>query len=108
MSEFFEVSNYVLQKGGVLPVARLAYRTIGTLNAARDNAVLIPSWYTGTDEQIEAYFCGPQRALTPDRWFIIMTNLLANVSPPDRVRVGRSKLKYPVPTRTMNSRRERI
>ncbi len=78
MSEFFEVPNYVLQKGGVLPVARLAYRTIGTLNAARDNAVLIPSWYTGTDEQIEAYFCGPQRALTPDRWFIIMTNLLAN------------------------------
>jgi homoserine O-acetyltransferase len=43
MSEFLEVPNFMLQKGGVLPLARLGYRTLGTLNAARDNAILVPS-----------------------------------------------------------------
>jgi homoserine acetyltransferase len=36
--EVFEVPNFVLQKGAMLPVARLAYKTVGALNAARDNA----------------------------------------------------------------------
>jgi len=58
MLEYFESKNFLLQKGGVLPIARLAYRTIGSLNAARDNVVLIPSWYSGTDEDSEAVFCG--------------------------------------------------
>ena len=65
--EFFELSNFYLQKGGVLPSVRLAYRTIGELNAARDNAILVPSWYTGTDEDSEFYMCGPNRALNPNK-----------------------------------------
>lgn len=76
--EFFEVSNFLLQKGGVLQLARLAYRTLGTLNAAKDNAVLVPSWYTGTDTDTETFMVGTNRALNPDKYFIILTNLLAN------------------------------
>jgi len=78
MSEFLEVPNFMLQKGGVLPLARLGYRTLGTLNAARDNAILVPSWYTGTDADSEFFLCGPHRALNPDKYFIILTNLLGN------------------------------
>ena len=37
-----------LQSGAVLPAAKLAYKTLGRLNAAGDNAILIPSYYTGT------------------------------------------------------------
>jgi homoserine O-acetyltransferase len=77
-SEFFEVSDFVLQKGGVLPRARLAYRTLGTLNARKDNAVLVPSWYTGTDTDTETFMVGKDRALNPERYFIILTNLLGN------------------------------
>src|ERR1700761_7774476 len=76
--EFLEVPNFLLQKGGVLPLARIAYRTIGALNAAKDNAVLIPSAYTGTDADSEMSLCGPDRALDPDKYFIILTNLLGN------------------------------
>jgi len=76
--EFFDVSNFLLQKGGVLPLARLAYRTLGTLNAAKDNAVLVPSWYTGTDTDTETFMVGTNRALNPEKYFIILTNLLAN------------------------------
>ena len=60
MSDFetFEAPNFLLQKGGVLPVARLAYATRGTLNGARDNAVLVPSWYTGTHDDSEIFMLG--------------------------------------------------
>lgn len=74
--QFLDVPRFQLQKGGVLPTARLAYRTAGKLNAARDNAVLIPSWYGGNDEDSEAIMTGPGRAIDPDRHFIIFTNLL--------------------------------
>lgn len=80
MSEFetFEAPNFLLQKGGMLPLVRLAYRTLGTLNAARDNAVLVPSWYTGTHDDTETFMVGPDRALDPSRYFIVLTNLLGN------------------------------
>lgn len=76
--ETFEVPDFLLQKGGVLPTARLAYVTRGRLNAAKDNAVLVPSWYTGTHDDSEAYLLGEGRALDPSRYFIILTNLLGN------------------------------
>ena len=80
MSDFetFEAPNFLLQKGGVLPVARLAYATRGTLNGARDNAVLVPSWYTGTHDDSEIFMLGEGRAIDPNRYFIILTDLLAN------------------------------
>ena len=76
--QVMDVDNVSLQRGGVLPVARLAYKTIGTLNAARDNAVLIPSWYTGTHNDIETFMLGDGRALDSRKYFIVMTNLLGN------------------------------
>lgn len=76
--EVFEIDNVMLQKGGYLPKVELAYKTLGTLNAARDNAVLVPSWYTGTHDSTEMFMVGENRALDPRKYFIIMTNLLAN------------------------------
>ena len=76
--KFFEIANVLLQKGGFLPTVRLAYKTLGTLNARRDNAVLVPTWYTGTHNDNEAFLIGTERALNPDKYFIILPNLLAN------------------------------
>ena len=42
--EFFDVSNFLLHKGGVLPLARLAYRTLGTLNAANGSGAVVVHW----------------------------------------------------------------
>lgn len=77
-SEFFDVADFLLQKGGVMPKVRLAYRTLGQLNPAKDNAVLVPSWYTGTDTDTETFMCGKDRALNPEKYFLILTNLLGN------------------------------
>ncbi|MGH7121647.1 MAG: alpha/beta fold hydrolase [Acetobacteraceae bacterium] len=80
MSEekFFEVKNFQTQRGGVLPVARLAYRTLGALNGARDNAVLIPSWYSGTNYDSETFLTGEGRALDPNKYFLILTDLFGS------------------------------
>ena len=38
--EVLEVPNVLLQRGGLLPMARLAYKTLGTLNPA----AITPCW----------------------------------------------------------------
>ncbi|HQT80095.1 MAG TPA: alpha/beta fold hydrolase [Rhodopila sp.] len=74
--EVFEAADFTLQKGGALPVARLVYRTLGTLSPQRDNVVLIPSWYSGTDKEAEFCMVGAGRAIDPARHYIVFTNLL--------------------------------
>ena len=66
-----------LQSGEILKGAHLAYRTWGMLNGAGDNAVLIPTYYTGTHRSNETYF-GPGRALDPERHFIVSIDLFGN------------------------------
>ncbi len=79
MSDFevFELGDVALQCGRVLPDARLAYKTLGRLNAAGDNAILIPSYYTGSHRDNERVVAA-SRALDPARHFIVLTNLFGN------------------------------
>ena len=90
MSDFdvFEATGFALQKGGALPVARLAYKTLGTLSPAGDNVVLIPSWYSGTHREAEFCMVGPDRAITPDKHFIVFVNLLSGGVPPPQQHAG--------------------
>ena len=73
----FEAADFTLQGGETLPSAKLVYRTLGTLSPARDNVVLIPSWYSGTDREAEICMVGPGRAIDPARHFVVLTNLLS-------------------------------
>jgi homoserine O-acetyltransferase len=75
--EVFELGDVALQCGRVLPDARLAYKTLGRLNAAGDNAILIPSYYTGSHRDNERVVAA-SRALDPARHFIVLTNLFGN------------------------------
>ena len=43
-----ELGECALESGAVLAPCDLAYRTFGELNAARDNAILISTWFGGT------------------------------------------------------------
>ena len=43
----FELGDFALQKGSVLPDAKLGYLTLGELNAAKDNAVAVPDLVHG-------------------------------------------------------------
>ena len=73
----FELGNFELQSGAVLPDAQLAYKTYGSLNAACNNAVVLPTFYTGSHQRNEGFF-GPGRAIDPAHHFVISVNLFGN------------------------------
>ena len=75
--EIFEAGDVTLQSGVVLPATRLAYCTHGRLNAARDNAIVFPTHYSGTHNN-NAWLIGPGMALDPERYFVVVPNMLGN------------------------------
>ena len=66
-----------LQDGDQLPAACLAYVTYGSLNSARDNAIIYPTRFGATHRENE-FLIGRERALDPERYFIIVPNLFGN------------------------------
>jgi len=76
--EVENVGNLDLEEGGTIRDCKLAYAQFGTLNADRDNAVLVPTWYSGTNKIIEQVFIGKGRALDPDKYFIIVVNQIGS------------------------------
>lgn len=75
--DIFEPGRIDLQSGQGLPDAKLAYKTYGTLNASKDNAVVLPTFYTGTHRRNEGFF-GAGRAIDPARHFVVSINLFGN------------------------------
>lgn len=64
------LGQWPLVSGGVLEDAHVGYRVWGEPNAARDNFVVLPTYYTGTDDSY-APLIGRGRALDPDRFCIV-------------------------------------
>jgi len=75
--DVFALGDVTLQSGVTLPKAQLAFKTYGALNAARDNAVLIPTFYAGQHIDCELMFA-PGRALDPAKHFIIVINMFGS------------------------------
>lgn len=74
--ERFELGDFPLTRGGTLKNAHLAYRTFGKLDAAKDNAILFTTWFSGTGKILEQVYVGPGHALDPERYFIIVVEQL--------------------------------
>lgn len=74
----FNLGDFDLDSGNRLRGAKLAYTTFGTLSPLKDNAVLFPTWYSGTSKIIEQAYIGKGRTLDPDKYFIIVANQLGN------------------------------
>lgn len=70
-SGMFEIENFVMQCGATLPVARITWKTHGTLNADKSNAILFPNFLGGFDAALEMWI-GEGRPLDPSKYFIIM------------------------------------
>lgn len=77
-AEYFELGDFTLVGGHTLRGARLAYKTFGTLNADRSNAIVYPTWFSGWHSDNEWLIGTDKSALNPDDWFIIVPNMLGN------------------------------
>src|SRR3954464_9397920 len=73
----FAIDNFRTESGVVLPKAIVVYGTYGHLNAAHDNAVLLPSHYMATHHGYE-WLIGPGRALDTAKLFLVATELFGN------------------------------
>ena len=87
-SRSFAKVTLALESGVLLPGARIAYETWGTLNAARDNAILIVHALTGDAHVVGVAgpgqptdgwwnpVVGPGKDIDTDRWFVVCSNVL--------------------------------
>eukprot|EP00611_Tribonema_gayanum_P017003 TRINITY_DN29522_c0_g1_i1.p1 TRINITY_DN29522_c0_g1~~TRINITY_DN29522_c0_g1_i1.p1 ORF type:complete len:346 (+),score=10.01 TRINITY_DN29522_c0_g1_i1:188-1225(+) len=85
---FASLGAMTLERGGELPVVRVAYETWGTLNADRSNALLIVHALTGDSHVIGSPgpghptggwwsgIVGPGKAIDTDRWYVVAPNML--------------------------------
>jgi homoserine acetyltransferase len=56
---------------------RIGYRTFGTLNREHSNAILFPTWYNGTSNDLKQFF-GPERMVDTSRYFGIALDAFGN------------------------------
>ncbi len=73
----FNLGDVTLQSGETLFDTKLAYQTYGKLNSAKDNVVVLPTFYTGNHIRNEGFF-GPDRVINPAHHFIVSINLFGN------------------------------
>ncbi|WP_340013098.1 alpha/beta fold hydrolase [Paenibacillus sp. FSL K6-1318] len=75
--EIFNLGDVILQSGMTLPNAYLAYKTHGKLNEQKDNVIVYPTAFGDQHIQNE-WLIGSGMALDPEKYFIIVPNLLGN------------------------------
>jgi homoserine O-acetyltransferase len=103
--EIFEAGDVVLQSGLTYRKAKLAYKTYGTLNAAKSNVIVYPTSY-GAQHTDTEWMIGTDKALDPSKYFIIIPNKFGNglSSSPSNTPAPFDRGRYPHFTMTDNVR----
>ena len=93
----FELGDFEVAEGGTIPNCLLAYTTLGTLNANKDNVILVPTWFSGSHQIIQQVYVGEGRALDPEKYFIVIINQLGNglSSAPHNTPFPRNQTNFP-------------
>ncbi|KPF73221.1 hypothetical protein IP69_00130 [Bosea sp. AAP35] len=73
----FDAGDVQLTSGQVFRSMKLAYKTYGRLNAARDNVIVYPTSFSAQHVDTE-WLIGPDGVLDPERYFIVIPNLFGN------------------------------
>jgi len=75
--QVFDAGHVLLQSGRTFRNMRLAYKTFGTLNAAKSNVIVYPTSYSAQHLDTQ-FMVGEGAALDPSKYFIIIPNLFGN------------------------------
>ncbi len=91
----FSLPAYTTVGGRVIKNLRIGYETYGTLNASRDNVVLIAHYFSGTSHAAGKYaasdpapgywdgIIGSGKPIDTDRFFVISSDTLVNLNTKD-------------------------
>jgi homoserine O-acetyltransferase len=75
--KFAPLGDFRLENGETIRDLQIGYRTVGTLNADKSNAILWPTWFTGTSAQLLG-FVGPGKLLDSSKYFVILVDALGD------------------------------
>lgn len=78
--QFANIGDFTTTDGNIIKDCKIGYRTIGELNADKSNAVLWPTWFTGTTEQIINYGFTNSLVDTSGLYIILVDALTNGVS----------------------------
>ena len=92
----YDFGDVVLQSGATLRGARVAYKTFGTLNATKTNAIIYPTSFGAHHSDLE-WLIGVGKALDPSKYFIVIPNMFGNglSSSPSDVRDWKLRREFP-------------
>ena len=74
-----DLGDFRLESGQAIRECRVGYRTWGTLNRDRSNAVLFPTWFAGTSKDLaDLGFIGPGKLADTSRYFVVAVDAFGN------------------------------
>ncbi|MCS6877319.1 MAG: homoserine O-acetyltransferase [Geminicoccaceae bacterium] len=88
----FELPSYTTVGGKTIAPVRVGWESYGRLNEAKDNAILITHFFSGTSHAAGKYsesdpapgywnaIIGPGKAIDTDRWFVLSSDTLVNLN----------------------------
>ena len=91
----FELPSYTTTGGATIRNLRIGWESYGTLNQAKDNAILVTHFFSGTshaagkykpDDPMPGYWdaiIGPGKPLDTDKYFILSSDTLVNLNAKD-------------------------
>jgi homoserine O-acetyltransferase len=110
---FTTLNDFKLESGKIMPELKIGYRTYGTLNAEKSNAIVFPTWFNGTTADLEKYLTGAKAFVDSTKYFIIAIDAIGNgvSGPPKKAEFPRITIadmvrsQYEVVTRNFGIRR---
>ena len=81
IQQFADLGRCVLDSGQTIENCRIGYRTLGTLNPAGDNAVLMPTWLYGRSEDLlplAGSEPSSKRLLDTTKYYVVLLDALGD------------------------------
>jgi homoserine O-acetyltransferase len=71
------LGDFRLESGEIIRDCQIGYRTLGRLDADGSNAVLFPTWFSGTTENLLDHV-GPGKLVDATRYYVILVDALGD------------------------------
>lgn len=75
--QFAELGNFKLVNGETIYKCKIGYRTFGTLNSDKSNAILYPTWFGGKSENL-ANSIENSKIVNSEKYYVIAVDALGN------------------------------
>src|SRR5215813_1435514 len=75
--KFARLGDFKLESREVIRNCRIGYRTLGHLNTDKSNVIIVPTWASGTTEQLKSNI-GPGKLVDSEKYFVVAIDALGN------------------------------